>query len=60
MATKLQKVTRRIWLHRKVEFLNNSDFYEDIELKVAMKTNFFGSLSSKGNILLQFDVIIKS
>ena len=45
MATKLQKVPCKIWLNRKVKFLNNSVIFKDIELKFGMETNF-GPLNS--------------
>ena len=51
MATKLQKVPRRIWLYAKVKFLNNSVIYKDIELKFGMESNF-KTMSSKSNIIL--------
>ena len=57
MATKLQKVPYRIWLHRKVKLLNNSVIEKDIELKLSMETNL-GPLSSKRNIKLEFDIIV--
>ena len=57
MATKLQKVPCKIWLNRKVKFLNNSVIFKGIELKFSMETNF-GPLNSKGNIKLEFDVIV--
>ena len=57
MATKLQKVSCRICIHRKVKRLNNSVIWKDIELKLSMETNF-GPLSSKGNIKLEFDIIV--
>ena len=59
MATKLQKVLCKIWLNRKVKFLNNSVIFKDIELKFGMETNF-GPLMSKSNIKLEFDVIVTS
>ena len=59
MATKLQKVPCKIWLNRKVKFLNNSVIFKDIELEFGMETNF-GPLKSKGNIKLEFDVIVTS
>ena len=40
MATKLQKVPCKIWLNRKVKFLNNSVIFKDIELEFGMGTNF--------------------
>ena len=40
MATKLQKVPRKIWLNRKVKVLNNLVIFKDIELKFGMQTNF--------------------
>ena len=39
MATKLGKVLRRIWFHRKVKVLNNSVTYKDTELKFGIETN---------------------
>ena len=33
MAANLQKVAWKIWLNRKVNCLNNSVFFKDIELK---------------------------
>ena len=59
MATKLQKVPCKIWLKRKIKFLNNSDIFKDIELKFGILTNF-GPLNSKSNIKVDFDVIITS
>ena len=60
MAIKLQKkVARRIWLQRKVTFLNNSVIYKDIELKFSIEINF-EPLSLKSNIKLQFDVMTTS
>ena len=56
MATKLQKVPRRIWLQRKVK---KSAMCKDIELKFGIETKF-GPQSSKTNINLQFDVIMTS
>ena len=46
MATKLQIVPCKIWLNRKVKFLNNSVIFKDIELEFGMETNF-GPLNSK-------------
>ena len=57
MTTKLQKVSCRTCIHRKVKLLNNSVIWKDIELKLTIKTNF-GPLSSKSNIKLGFDVIV--
>ena len=57
MAAKLQKVPRRIWLHRKVKLLNNSVIFKDIELKFDMEINF-GPLNSKRNIELEFHAIV--
>ena len=59
MATKLQKVPDKIWLNRKMKFLNNSVIFKDIELKFGMETNF-GQLNSKSNIKLEFDVTVTS
>ena len=59
MAIKLQKVPCKIWLNRKVKFLNNSVIFRDIALKFAMETNS-GPLNSKSNIKLEFDVIMTS
>ena len=59
MATKLQKIPCKIWLNRKVKFLNNSVIFKDIELEFGMETNF-GPLNSKRNINLEFDVILTS
>ena len=59
MATKLQKVPCKIGLNRKVKFLNNSVIFKDIELEFGVETNF-GSLNSKSNIKLEFDVIVTS
>ena len=59
MATKLQKVPCKIWLNRKVKFLNNSVIFKDIELEFGMETNV-GPLNSKSNIKLEFDVIVMS
>ena len=36
MATKLQKEPCKIWLNRKVKFLNNSVIFKDIELKFGI------------------------
>ena len=49
MATKLQKVPHRIWLHRKVKFFSDSVICKDIELKSGMET-YFRPLELKGNI----------
>ena len=57
MATKLQKVHCKIWLNRKVKFLNNLVIFEDIELKFGMATNF-RPLNSKSNTKLEIDVIV--
>ena len=38
MATKLLKLPCRIWLHRKVKFLNNSVIYKDIQLKLGIES----------------------
>ena len=57
MATKLHKAPCKIWLNRKVKFLNNSVIFKDIELKFGIETNF-GPLNSKSNIKLEFDVIV--
>ena len=51
MATKLQKVLCKIWLNRKVKFLNNSVIFKDTELEFGMETNF-GPLNSKNHIKL--------
>ena len=59
MAAKLQKVPYKIWLNRKVKFLNNSLIFKDIELKFGMETNSV-PLNSKSNIKLEFDVILTS
>ena len=59
MVTKLQKVPCKIWLNRKVRFLNNSVIFKDIELEFGMETNF-GPLNSKSNIKLEFHVIVTS
>ena len=59
MATQLQKVRCKIWLNRKVKFLNNSIIFKDIALEFGMETNF-GPLNSKRNINLEFDVIVTS
>ena len=59
MATKLQKVPCKIWLCRKVKFLNNSVIFKDIELELTRETNF-GPLNSKSNIKLESDVIVTS
>ena len=56
-GNKLQKVPCKIWLSRKVKFLNNSVLFTDIELEFGMETNF-GPLNSKSNINLEFDVIV--
>ena len=52
MATKLQKVPRRIWFQRKVK---KSAICKDIKLKFGIETKI-GSLSSKTNINLQYNV----
>ena len=57
MATKLHKVPCKIWLNRKVNFLNNSVIFKDIELEFGMETNF-GPMNSKSNINLEFGVIV--
>ena len=57
MATKLEKVLCKISLNRKVKFLNNSVIFKDTELKFAIWT-YFGPLSSKSNIKVEFDVIM--
>ena len=59
MATKLQEVPCKIWLNRKVKFLNNSVIFRDIVLEFDMETNF-GPLNSKSNVNLEFDVIVTS
>ena len=56
MATKLQKVPRMIWLHKKSE---KSAICRDIELKFGIGTNF-GPLSSKTIIKFQSDVNLTS
>ena len=53
MATKLQKVPRRIWLQKS----EKSAICKDIELKFGIETKF-GPLSSNTNINFQFDVIM--
>ena len=61
MATRLQKVPCRNWLHRKRKLLKNSVILKDIvlklKLKLSMETNF-GPLKSKSNLKLDFDVIV--
>ena len=61
MTTKLQKVPCKIWLNRKVKFLNNSVIihFKDIELEIGMETDF-GPLNSKSNIKSEFNVIVTS
>ena len=59
MVTKLEKVPCKIWPNRKVKFLNNSVIFKDIELEFGMETNF-GSLNSKSNIKLKFEVTVAS
>ena len=60
MATKLQKLSCKIWPNRKVKLLNDSAvIFKDIELEFGMKTNF-GPLNSKSNIKLEFDIIVTS
>ena len=54
MATKLQKVLHRIWLHAKKS--EKSVICKDIGLKFGIEAKF-GPLTSKSNINLQFDVI---
>ena len=44
MVIKLRKVACKIWLNRKVKFLNNSVIFKDIELEFGRETNF-GSLN---------------
>ena len=56
MATKLQKVPRKIWLQRKVK---NQAIFRDIELKFGIGTNF-EPLSSKTIIKFQSDVNLTS
>ena len=56
MATKLQRVTCKIWLNRKVKSLNNSIIFKNIELKFGMEDNF-AHLNSKSSIKLEFDFI---
>ena len=56
MATKLQKVPHRIWLHRKVK---NQPFVEILELKFGIGTTF-GALSSKTIIKFQSEVNLTS
>ena len=58
-GNKITKVPCKIWLNRKVKFLNSSVLFKDIELKFGMATNF-GPLNSKGNIKLEIDVIMTS
>ena len=52
MATKLQKVPCKICLNRKVNFLNSSVIFKDIDLKFGMKTDL-GPLNSKSNVKLE-------
>ena len=59
MATKLQKVPCKIWLNRKVKFLNNSVIVEDIEPKFGMETTF-RPLHSERKLKLEFDFIMTS
>ena len=58
-GNKITKVPCKIWLNRKVKFLNNSVIFKDIELEFGMETNF-GPLNPKSNINLEFDVIVTS
>ena len=58
-SSKITKVPCKIWLNRKVKFLNNSVIFKDIELKFDIYTNF-GPLNSKSNIKVEFDVIMTS
>ena len=57
MATKLQNLPCKIWLNRKVKFLNNSIIFKDIDLEFGIETNF-GPINAKSNIKLEFDVIV--
>ena len=57
MATKLQKVPRRIWLQGNVK--KSAIFCADIELKFGIETNI-GPLSSKTNINFQSDANLMS
>ena len=59
MEIQLQKVPRRMKLHKKVKVLNNSVIYRNAELKFSMDT-YFGPLISESNSKLQFDVIMAS
>ena len=47
MATKLQMVPHRIWLNRKMKFLNNPVVYKDIELKFSIEINLRPLSSNK-------------
>ena len=58
-AIKLQKVPCKIWLRRKVKFVNNSVIFKDIKLEFGRETNF-GPLNSKSNVKLAFDIIVAS
>ena len=49
MEIQLQKVLRRIKLHREVKFLNNSVIYKNVELKLSTDT-YSGLLISESNI----------
>ena len=59
MEIQLQKVPRRVKLHKKVKVLNNSVIYKNVELKFGMDT-YSGPPISESNIKLQFDVIMAS
>ena len=54
MTTKLQKVPGRIWLKNS----KKSTICRDIELKFGTEAKF-GPLSTKANINLQFDVMMR-
>ena len=56
MTTKLQIVPHKIWHHSKVKFLNTSVIYKNIDLQLAMDTNF-GSLGSKLALNLSSDIL---
>ena len=58
-GNKITKVPCKIWLNRKVKFLNNSVIFKDIEVEFGMETNF-GPQNSKSSIKLEFDVIVTS
>ena len=57
MEIQLQKMPRRIRLHGKVDFLNNSFIYKNVEMKSSMDT-YSRPLISESNIKLEFEVIM--